>query len=55
MVSSHSVNGITTYLCYKNLILVMKAACSSPQEIDLIATLKVQNLGNGKAFGCATP
>jgi hypothetical protein len=33
----------------------MNAACSSPQAIDLIATLKVQNLGKGKALGCATP
>jgi hypothetical protein len=33
----------------------MKAACSSPHDIDRIATLKVQNLGKGKALGYETP
>jgi hypothetical protein len=55
MVSSHRVNSIGTYIISKIVVLVMKAACSSPHEIDLIATLKVQNLGKGKALGCAIP
>jgi hypothetical protein len=55
MVSSHRVNSIGTYIISKIVVLVMKAECSSPHEIDLIATLKVQNLGKGKALGCAIP
>ena len=53
--SSHRVNSISTCIVSKIVVLVMNAAFSSPHEIDLIATLKVQNLGKGKALGCATP
>jgi hypothetical protein len=55
MVPSHTVNGIASYHKYVKkcplFLLVINVACSSPQAIFFIATLKVQNLGKGNILG----